>query len=86
MANMDLVGPSGAPWEMPDPLSSLRYLKNLVGQGFSVNHDSSGNLSTLIQSALGGVRKGLDQHMEYLETEHVEHKTNPQYQRKMVEH
>ena len=44
----------------------------------------TGDLGTLIQSALVGVRKEMDQHMEYLETEHVEHKTDPQYQRKMV--
>ena len=84
MADMDTIGPTDAPWETPDPLTCIRYLKSLVGQGFSVEHDSTGDLGALIQSALGGVRKEVDQHMEYLETEHVEHKTNPQYQRKMV--
>ena len=52
--------------------------------GLSIEHDSTGDLGTLIQSALVGVRKEVDQHMEYLETEHVERKTHPQYQRKMV--
>ena len=36
-----------------------------------------------MHSAFGGVRKEVDQHMELLETEHVEHKTD-HYQRKMV--
>ena len=68
----------------PDPLTCIRHLKSLVGHGLSLEHDSTGDLGALIQSALVGVRKEVDQRMEYLETEHVEHKTNPQHQRKMV--
>ena len=55
-----------------------------MGQGFSVGHDSTGDLQALIQSALGGIRKEVDLHMDLLETEHVEHKTDHLHQRKMV--
>ena len=55
-----------------------------MGHGFSVCHDSTGDLQALIQSALGGIRKEVDQHMDFLETEHVEQKTDHVYQRKMV--
>ena len=51
---------------------------------FSVGHDSTGDLQSLMQSALGGIRKEVDQDMDFLETEHVEQKTDHQYQRKMV--
>ena len=73
-----------APWESPDPLTCVQHLKGLVGHGFSVGHDSTGDLQALIQSALGGIRKEVDQHMDFLETEHVEQKRDHQYQRKMV--
>ena len=79
---MNTVGPTDAPWETPDPLTCIRHLKSLVGHGLSIEHDSTGDLGTLIQSE--SEKKWTDQHMEYLETEHVEHKTNPQYQRTMV--
>ena len=78
------VGPMDAPWDTPDPLTSVQQLQGLVGQGFSVGHDSTGDLQALIQSALGGIRKEVDQHMDFLETEHVEHKTDHVHQRKMV--
>ena len=73
-----------APWETPDPLTSVYQLQGLLGKGVNIGHDSTGDLQALMHSALGGVRKEVDQHMELLETEHVEHKTDPQYQRKMV--
>ena len=73
-----------APWETPDPLTCVQQLQGLLGQGFSIGHDSTGDLQVLMHSALGGVRKEVDQHMDLLETEHVEHKTDPHYQRKMV--
>ena len=73
-----------APRETPDPLTSVYQLQGLLGQGFSIGHDSTRDLQALMHSAFGGVRKEVDQHMELLETEHVEHKTDPQYQRKMV--
>lgn len=47
-------------------------------------HDSAGDLQTLIQSAMGGIRKEVDLHMDFMGTEHVEHKTDHQLQRKMV--
>ena len=78
------VGPMDAPWETPDPLTSIQQLQGLVGHGFNVGHDSTGDLQALIQSALGGIRKEVDTHMEFLETEHVEHKTDHLQQRKMV--
>ena len=37
-----------------------------------------------MHSALMGVRKEVEEHMELLETEHVEHKTDLHYHRKMV--
>ena len=49
-----------------------------------MGHDSTGDLQALIQSALGGIRKEVDQHMDFLETEHIEHKTDHAHQRKMV--
>ena len=75
---------SDAPWETPDPLSCVQQLQGLLGQGLNIGHDSTGDLQVLMHSALGGVRKEVDQHMDLLETEHVEHKTDPYYQRKMV--
>ena len=84
MAHANTVGPMDASWEAPDPLTCVQHLKGLVGHGFSVGHDSTGDLQALIQSALGGIRKEVDQHMDFLETEHVEQKTDHQYQRKMV--
>ena len=76
---------SDAPWETPDPLSCVQQLQALLGQGLNnIDHDSTGDLQVLMHSALGGIRKEVDQHMDLLETEHVEHKTDPQYQRKMV--
>ena len=78
------IGPMDAPWETPDPLTSVQQLQGLVGQGFNVGHDSTGDLQSLIQSALGGIRKEIDTHMDFLETEHVEHKTDHLHQRKMV--
>ena len=55
-----------------------------MGLGFNVGHDSAGDLQALIQSAVGGIRKEVEQHMDYVRTEHVEHKTDHQIQRKMV--
>ena len=78
------VGPMDAPWDTPDPLTSVHQLQGLVGHGYCVGHDSTGDLQALIQSALGGIRKEVDQHMDFLETEHVEHKTDHAHQRKMV--
>ncbi len=78
------VGPMDAPWETPDPVTSVHQLKSLVGLGFSVGHDSAGDVQSLIHSAMGGIRKEVDQHLDYLETEHVEHKMDHQFQRKMV--
>ena len=76
---------SDAPWETPDPLSCVQQLQALLGRGLNnIDHDSTGDLQVLMHSALGGIRKEVDQHMDLLETEHVEHKTDPQYQRKMV--
>ena len=49
-----------------------------------VDHDSTGDLQSLVQSALGGIRKEVDQRMDFLETEHIEHKTDHAHQRKMV--
>ena len=70
------VGPMDAPWDTPDPLTSVHQLQGLVGRGYCVDHDSTGDLQSLIQSALGGIRKEVDQHMDFLETEHIEHKTD----------
>ena len=78
------VGPMDAPWDTPDPLTSIHQLQGLVGKGYCVGHDSTGDLQALIQSALGGIRKEVDQHMDFLETEHIEHKTDHAHQRKMV--
>ena len=41
-------------------------------------------LQTLIQSAMSGIRKEVELHMDFMGTEHVEHKTDHQLQRKMV--
>ena len=84
MSISNTVGPADAPWDTPDPVTCIRQLQSLVGLGFNVGHDSAGNLQTLIQSAMGGIRKEVDQHMDYMGTEHVEHKTDHQLQRKMV--
>ena len=84
MASAGNLGPMDAPWNTPDPLTCVQQLQGLVGHGFSVGHDSTGDLQSLMQSALGGIRKEVDQHMDFLETEHVEQKTDHQYQRKMV--
>ena len=62
--------PMDAPWETPDPFTSVQQLQGLVGHGFNVGHDSTGDLQALIQSALGGIRKEVDTHMDFLETEH----------------
>ena len=71
------LGPVEAPWDAPDPLTSVRQLQSLVGMGFNVGHNSAGDLQALIQSAMGGIRKEVEQHMDYLNTEHVEHKRPP---------
>ena len=71
-------------WETPDPLTSVYQLQGLLGNGLNIGHDSTGDLQALMHSAFGGVRKEVDQHMELLAAEHVERKTDPQYQRKMV--
>ena len=84
MATNPSAGLADAPWHTPDPLTCVHQLQGLVGQGFSIGHDSTGDLQALMHSALGGIRKEVDQHMDFLETEHVEHKTDLQYQRKMV--
>ena len=84
MAAASGASPAEGPWETPDALTSVYQLQGLLGQGFSIGHDSTGDLQALMHSAFGGVRKEVDQHMELLETEHVEHKTDPHYQRKMV--
>ena len=84
MAAARAAAHSDAPWEIPDPLSCVQQLQALLGQGLNIDHDSTGDLQVLMHSALGGVRKEVDQHMDLLETEHVEHKTDPHYQRKMV--
>ena len=84
MAAARAAAHSDAPWEIPDPLSCVQQLQALLGQGLNIDHDSTGDLQVLMHSALGGIRKEVDQHMDLLETEHVEHKTDPQYQRKMV--
>lgn len=84
MANHNTIGPVDAPWDAPDPLTSVRQLQSLVGLGFNVGHDSAGDLQAIVQSAMGGIRKEVEQHMDYLHTEHVEHKTDHQIQRKMV--
>ena len=55
-----------------------------MGRGYCVDHDSTGDLQSLVQSALGGIRKEVDEHMDFLETEHVEHKVDHAHQRKMV--
>ena len=80
MSGLDTVGPADAPWGTPDPLTCVRQLQSLVGLG----HESAGDLQTLIQSAMGGIRKEVDLHMDFMGTEHVEHKTDHQLQRKMV--
>ena len=78
------AGPMDAPWDTPDALTSVHQLQGLVERGYCVDHDSTGNLHTLVQSALGGIRKEVDQHMDFLETEHIEHKTDHAHQRKIV--
>ena len=70
--SVDTVGPADAP------------LQSLVGLGFNVGHESAGDLQTLIQSAMSGIRKEVDLHMDFMGTEHVEHKMDHQLQRKMV--
>ena len=84
MSVSDTVGPADAPWDTPDPLTCVRQLQSLVGLGFNVGHESAGDLQTLIQSAMSGIRKEVDLHMDFMGTEHVEHKTDHQLQRKMV--
>ncbi len=84
MAMAGNIGPMDTPWNTPGPLTCVQQLQGLVGHGFSVGHDSTGDLQSLMQSALGGIRKEVDQRMDFLETEHVEQKTDHQYQRKMV--
>ena len=76
--------PMDAPWDIPDALTSVHQLQGLVGRGYCVDHDSTGDLQSLVQSALGGIRKEVDEHMDFLETEHVEHKVDHAHQRKMV--
>ena len=76
--------PMDAPWDIPDALTSVHQLQGLVGRGYCVDHDSTGDLQSLVQSALGGIRKEVDEHMDFLETEHVEHKVDHALQRKMV--
>ena len=49
-----------------------------------VGHFQEGGESVGVQSALGGIRKEVDEHMDFLETEHVEHKVDHAHQRKMV--
>jgi len=68
MADADTIGPMEAPWNVPDPLTSVHQLKSLVDLGFSVGHDSTSDLQTPIHSAMGGIRKEVDQHLDYLET------------------
>ena len=84
MSVSDTVGPANAPWDTPDPLTCVRQLQSLVGLGFNVGHESAGDLQTLIQSAMSGIRKEVDLHADFMGTEHVEHKTDHQLQRKMV--
>lgn len=84
MSISNTVGPAEAPWDTPDPVTCIRHLQSLVGLGFNIGHDSAGDLQNLIQAAMGGIRKEVDQHMDYMGTEHVEHKTDHQLQRKMV--
>ena len=86
MSISDTVGPadSDAPWDTPDPLTCVRQLQSLVGLGYSVGHESTGDLQTLIQSAMSGIRKEVEMHMDFMGTEHVEHKTDHHLQRKMV--
>ena len=84
VANAANAAPMDAPWDTPDPLTSVQQLQGLVGHGFNVGHDSTGDLQALIQSALGGIRKEIDLHMDLLEVEHVEYKTDHLHQRKMV--
>ena len=48
-------------------LTSVRQLQSWVVLGFTVRHDSAGDLKTLIQSARSGIRKEVDQHMDYLD-------------------
>ena len=50
-------------------LTCVRQLQSLVGLGFNVGHDSAGDLQTLIQSAMGGIRKEVDMHMDFMGTE-----------------
>ena len=76
--------PMDAPWNIPDALTSVHQLQGLVGRGYCVDHESTGDLQSLVQSALGGIRKEVDEHMDFLETEHVEHKADHAHQRKMV--
>ena len=84
MSGLDTSGPVDAPWDTPDPLTCVRQLQSFVGLGFNVGRDSAGDLQTLIQSAMGGIRKEVDLHMDFMGTQHVEHKTDHQLQRKMV--
>ena len=84
MSVSDTVGPADAPWDTPDPLTCVRQLQGLVGLGYSIGHESSGDLQTLIQSAMSGIRKEVEMHMDFMGTEHVEHKTDHHLQRKMV--
>ena len=84
MSVSDTVGPAHAPWDTPDPLTCVRQLQSLVGLGYSVGHESTGDLQTLIQSAMSGIRKEVEMHMDFMGTEHVEHKTDHHLQRKMV--
>ena len=84
MSVSDTVGPADAPWDTPDPLTCVRQLQSLVGLCFNVGHESAGDLQTLIQSAMSGIRKEVDLHMDFMGIEHVEHKMDHQLQRKMV--
>ena len=63
------VGPAAAPWDTPDPLTCVRQLQSLVGLGFNVGHESAGDLQTLIQSAMSGIRKEVDLHLDFMGTE-----------------
>ncbi len=78
MASAGNLGPMDAPWNTPDPFTCVQQLQGLVGHGFNLGQDSAGDLQSLMQSALGGIRKEVDQHMDFLETEHVEQKTDHQ--------
>ena len=77
MADVETVGPTwseDAPWGTPVSITSVNYLKSLADQGLNVNHDS-GDLGKLIQSAFTGVKVEFDQHLEFLNSEHIEFKT-----------